>query len=407
MPLFYRDNELRLGSEQHSVSLAALVNSGQTPLYVYDLSGMCQQLQELQASMEGQASVHYAMKANAHPFILKKFAEMGIGVDVVSAGEMRQALDAGFQAEKVIFSGVGKTLAEIEFALKESVGQINVESVSELKRIAQVAKNLACKAPVAFRFNPDVNPQTHPYITTGFRENKFGLAKAQLEEFISVIKEFPDVLDLRGLTLHIGSQLLEIESLREAIVKAVEVFSELRQEGFDLRTFDVGGGIGVDYQKGQPNKELVTSYGKMVLELLQPLDCQILCEPGRLLTACHGVLLGEVQYLKHNGHRHFAILNTGMHHIARPSLYQAYHRILPLKEAPSAKTLEYDIVGPICESSDVLGKARKLPELNEGDWLAIGEAGAYGMVMANRYNAHELPREQVYYQGQLLESSLN
>lgn len=380
-------------SQKHN--LVEIAKKAGGPVYVYNLAHITERVNFLRSSFSKiKPSIHYAMKANDQSDVLRTLREAGAQIDTVSAGEAKIAIENGFKADQIIFSGVAKTKEEITYALKVGLKQINVESPSELKRIAEIAKNLKIKASVAFRMNPDVNPQTHPYITTGFRENKFGMDDSFLPELVSILKSNSEYLNLRGLTLHIGSQLLELSSLREAIEKTKTVFLNLREQGFKMDRFDIGGGVGINYQTDDETAErsLLREYAKMADDLVSDLNVEVLLEPGRTLVARSGILIGEVQYIKNTQFKTFAILNTGMNHLLRPALYQAKHRVLPLVEKKT-KTQTYDIVGPICESADFLAQKVQLPELSEGDYIAIADAGAYGRVMASHYNAHPLPAE--------------
>jgi len=372
--------------------LEKLARKYDTPFYVYDLEGINQRLKKFRASFHGDVEVHYAMKANANKDILKNFKKHKIGVDVVSWGEAKVAIDAGFHHRDIIFSGVGKSIEEITKAVKHQIKQINVESPQELIRIGEVAKKLKKKAQVAFRMNPNVSPQTHPYITTGFRENKFGMDASFLPELRGILTKYKKNIELKGVTLHIGSQLLTLDSLREAILKTIPIYLDFKNSGYPVETFDVGGGLGIPYD-GQTQIDLA-AYGAMVEELLKPLECRILCEPGRILVGEFGVLVAEVQYIKKTPFKNFAIVNTGMNHLIRPALYSAVHRIEKIETRASAEASElYDVVGPVCESSDFLGKDRYLPKLHQGDLLAILDSGAYGFSMASNYNHHDLPKE--------------
>ena len=380
---------------QGTYNLAQIAKDAGGPVYVYNLAHIADRVNFLKSAFKKiKPSIHYAMKANDQQDVLRTLREAGALIDTVSAGEVKIAIKSGFQADQIIFSGVAKSKDEIAYALKTGIKQINVESPSELRRIAQIAKDLKIRASVAFRMNPDVNPQTHPYITTGFRDNKFGMDDSFLPELIEILRSNPESLNLRGLTLHIGSQLLELTSLKEAIEKTKAVFLDLKSKGFTLDRFDVGGGIGINYQTDDETSErkLLSEYAAMVDSLLSDLGVEIILEPGRTLVARSGLLIGEVQYIKDTQYKKFAILNTGMNHLLRPALYQAKHRVLPLNWSNSA-TQTYDIVGPICESADFLAQKVELPELHEGDFIAIADAGAYGRVMASHYNAHDLPKE--------------
>jgi diaminopimelate decarboxylase len=394
----FRNGKLWIGSEANGQNVLDLARKHEGPVYIYDLNDVIERTRRLKSALgQLKTSIHYAVKANANSQILKALAQEGVGVDTVSGGEIQAALENGFTADRVIFSGVGKTKKEIELAISKDIKQINVESPAELERIAEIAKKLGRRPSVAFRMNPDVNPQTHPYITTGFRENKFGMDVSFLPELKGILKKNTEHLRLRGVTLHIGSQLLELGSMREAIQKTIQVYKELQSEGFEVDRFDVGGGLGIQYATDDTSSEfkMIDDYGKMVQELLAPLKCEVLLEPGRILVARAGILVGEVQYIKSTQFKNFAIINTGMHHLLRPALYQAKHRILAVVSPTNVQHKKYDVVGPICESSDFLGKEIDLPELQSGDYLAIMDAGAYGYSMANNYNRHDLPFEIV------------
>lgn len=373
--------------------LSTLAKKYGSPLYVYDLDGMRNQLKEFKSAFHNKIEIHYACKANANPEILKTFKKEKVGVDVVSWGEAQDAIHAGFSHKDIIFSGVGKTVDELTKAIRYQIKQINVESPQELIRIGEIAKKLKKKVNVAFRMNPNVSPQTHPYITTGFRENKFGMDSSFVPELRGILTKYKKFIELKGLTLHIGSQLLELDSLRDAIQKTVPIYLDFKNSGYKLETFDIGGGVGIAYDGVEsPN---LKEYGAMVMELLEPLDCRVLAEPGRVLVGAYGYLLTEVQYIKRTPYKNFAIVNTGMHHLIRPALYEANHRISKLKVESDVVSELYDIVGPICESSDFLGKDRYLPKVEQGDILVIHDAGAYGYSMASFYNHHKLPREIV------------
>ena len=405
MAFFYRDGKLKVGSPGSSDSecgdVATIAASRKGPVYIYDLDSVETRFKALAKSLEGQRnSIHYAMKANSHPKILAKIASLGGGADTVSAGEVRRALEAGIPADRIILSGVAKTVAEIEFALSKRIKQINVESPQELQRIADVAGRLGVKADVAFRMNPDVNPKTHPYITTGFRENKFGMDESFIPELVAILKKHSSELRLRGLTMHIGSQIFEIPVLKEAMEKIIGVHHKLVAQGFALDRIDIGGGIGIHYETDDETAELamLAEYGAVARSLVKDLNVELLTEPGRTIVARSGLLVGEVQYIKKAPAKTFAILDTGMHHLLRPALYQAKHRVLAVAKRAGA-TSQFDVVGPICESSDCLAKNVDLPELRQGDRLGLADSGAYGMAMASTYNSHELPAEIVISKG--------
>jgi diaminopimelate decarboxylase len=403
MGLIYQNRVLHFG-ENNLFPLTELTRGSKAPFYVYDLEGMRSRVRALRQAFPG-IRPHFAMKANASDRILRTFHSEGTGVDVVSGGEIRTAYKAGFAPEDVIFSGVGKTREELELAIGTSIQQINIESPQELERVIQISAALEKKPRVAFRYNPDVDAKTHPYISTGLRENKFGMGGHFIPELKQILAKNPGRVEFVGLTMHIGSQLLDLSPLEDAIRKTLEVYRAFQAEGHPLRTLDVGGGLGIPYQEEHrvPSRdfELLAAYGQMLERVLKGFPDTVLCEPGRILVASSGTLLGEVQYVKETPFRNFLILNTGMHHLIRPALYQAFHRVIPVLEHPERPLKTYDIVGPICESSDALGRDRSFHEVLQGEWVAIADAGAYGYAMATTYNEHELPKQYYWENSQL------
>lgn len=403
----YVHDQLCLFSSSGAVPIEKLLPQPyEEPIYLYNLDDIVRRTEFLKQAFQGRLKIHYAMKANDRLPILKLFRELGCGVDIVSGGELSKALQAGMNPREIVFSGVGKTRSEILGALQIGVGQINVESPAELRRIGEMAQKLGVKAPVAFRLNPDVNPQTHPYIKTGFRENKFGMDLSFFEELKSILAKFSSSLDLVGVTMHIGSQLRELSATFEAIDKSLSIWDALKDQGYPVRTFDIGGGIGIDYQTLDCTSEfqLLEEYGRGVLERVGNRDLEIHGEPGRILVARSGALVSEVQYIKKTPYKNFVILDAGMHQIMRPSLYQAFHQILPLKTPKGAASELYDVVGPICESADVLGSHRLLSSPQQGDLMAIMDAGAYGAVMSSDYNSRPSFQEIFVSGGQVVHS---
>lgn len=406
MSLFYSpENLLQIGTPEHHTSVNKLVEPGSDPAYIYDLDDMVFRLHHLRKSFSIGADIHYAMKANSNDVILRTFKKEGAQIDTVSAGEIRHALACGFEPADVIFSGVGKTGEELGYAIDLNIKQINVESPQELERIARIAATKNKKVRVAFRLNPDVDAKTHPYITTGLQENKFGMDSSFIPELKEIIRKNREQLHVQGVTLHIGSQLEDISPIEDAIRKTIPVYEDFARDGNPMQTFDIGGGVGTCYKKRNiaGEMETITRYGKMASELLAPLGCRLLCEPGRILVGPGGVLVSEVQYIKSTPYKNFMIVNTGMHHLMRPSLYQAWHDILPVHKS-DRPAVKYDIVGPICESADVLGFDREIPEVRQGDLIAVANAGAYGYSMANLYNEHRLPRQILLYRGEVIHS---
>ena len=369
-----------------------------TPVYLYDLSGFEERVNFFKKKMPSNGVAFFAMKANNHEKILKVIRHAGFGVDVVSLGELRRALSVGFKPRQIVFSGVGKTKEEIQSAIKLRINQINVESLPELERISEVAEKLKIKTRVALRVNPDIEVRTHRYIQTGFRENKFGLEFSSMPAVLAIIQK-TRWLRLQGLTLHIGSQITEIEPFILSFRKTLKLYKDLKNKGHQLTTFDVGGGLGIDYTHGDlhADEKRIADYMKVVKKEISSSVKRIYFEPGRILVARFGALFTEVQYVKRTSHKNFLIVDTGMHQLLRPALYEAYHRIEPMVDFQpysNLKTGRFDVVGPLCESSDILGLDRELPiSLKAGDILKICDVGAYGAVMSNRYNLRPPVRE--------------
>jgi diaminopimelate decarboxylase len=395
MLLDYIDDRLYFGCEPRRCLLEFVAERTQ-PCYLYDLRHFIERYRRFQLAFTGlRHTIHYAVKANAHPVFLRQVVALGGGADVVSGGELQRALDCGVPPQQIIFSGVGKSYAELRLALTCGIKQINVESVGELRRIIALAEALNRPARVAFRFNPSVNAETHPYIATGFQNHKFGIDIEAVMACLALVRQAPQWVHLVGVSLHIGSQIVEVENFAEALHKTRPLVAALREQGFALATFDVGGGFGIHYDTGDETRELANfaRYAEVVRQAVQGLADEILFEPGRFLVARCGVLLARVEYVKMTPYKTFIVVNTGMHHLIRPALYQARHRILPVVRRPGP-TRTVDVVGPLCESSDFLAQGIELPEVHEGDWLAIADAGAYARSMASEYNLHPFPDEE-------------
>ncbi len=392
---YYQDHTLGF---QTSAGWAALNPhlSAETPTYVYNSTSIQGRIQKMKKAFAGaEPQIHYAVKSNAFSGILKLMHQNDFGVDVVSGGEAQMAMDNGFSPQKIIFSGVAKSKKELEMAIQKNFFQINVESLEELHRIGSIAKNLQKKVCVGLRINPNIRVETHPYITTGFRENKFGISEDQIREAVQVIKANAPWIQLQGLSSHIGSQIRDLSPLLESLECLLKSTQALLEQGFPLKTIDMGGGVGIDYFSDDETNEvqLLETLGQRASALLKNSSVRLLLEPGRWLVARSGVLCAQVEYVKFNGHKNFVILNTGMHHLLRPALYKAHHRILPLTLHAERPQKMYDVVGPICESSDVIGQDRLLSAPQEGEWMGIMDAGAYGMAMSSSYNHHAFPRE--------------
>jgi diaminopimelate decarboxylase len=406
-----------------NLSLHELTKRLETPFFFYNANHIRSRFESMRSAYQKlglPVSIHYATKANCNPRLMSLLSSLGAKADVVSLGETTLAMNAGFFAQDILFSGVAKTAKEIEGALRLNIGQINVESLGELERIVRLAKiagrTEANPFHLGLRLNPNVCPETHPYITTGLQENKFGMEIEAIREAVTVLKSAP-FLRLRGLSLHIGSQLLDLTALDEAIEIGKSVQDRLRVEtGWALDRFDVGGGLGIKYAQFSEEEELeVVDEHARLLEKHLKADIgsgdlkEILTEPGRWLVARSGVLITEVQYVKTTPHKTFVITDGGMNLLIRPALYEAQHRIEPLerRRLASAQLEKVDVVGPICESADFLGRDRNLGEIKEADRLAVLDAGAYGRTMASLYNQRGWPDEYVYLDGQIEKSNVS
>lgn len=368
------------------VELSAIAQKVGTPTYVYSSATLRRHLKVMRQQFSRvDALVCYAVKANSNQSILRLMAQGGAGFDIVSGGELARVLAAKGRADRVVFSGVGKTEDEMAFALKAGILMFNVESGEELWALAKVAKRLKRRAPFALRVNPDVDARTHRYIATGLKTSKFGVPFDEAMELYQQSRRVPSLLP-RGVDCHIGSQLTDARPLTEAMRKVAGLYRELNEQGFGLTHLDVGGGLGVTYTDERPPS--VPQYARAVLEPLRGLRATLVFEPGRVLVANAGVLLTRVLYRKGR----FVIVDAGMNDLMRPALYEARHDIVAVEPRAGTKRT-VDVVGPVCESSDVLGKARSLPPLQQGDLLAVLTAGAYGMSMASTYNSRPLPAE--------------
>ena len=389
-----------------NVSLQSLAEQHGTPLYVYSKSTISDHFTRLDAAL-GKLNhlICYAVKANSNLAVLSTIAKLGGGFDIVSAGELFRVIKAGGDPAKCTFAGVGKTHDEIAYALKQGIYCFNAESEAELRYINQVAGELGMKAPVAVRVNPNVDAKTHAKITTGKSENKFGIDFDQiLEVYARVAAECPN-LTIRGLQMHIGSQLTNVGPFLEAVQKVAPLVKEVKAK-YGIEFFSIGGGIGINYKQsldsgapawwqenGETHPLTVAAYAEAVVPHLEPLGLRILCEPGRFMVGNAGVLLTKVLYEKRGSAKTFKIVDAGMNDLIRPTLYEGWHQITPLKEPKSATLEKVDVVGPICESGDFLAQNREIPVVNEGDYLAVLSAGAYGFTMASNYNTRPMPAE--------------
>lgn len=362
-----------------------------TPFYLYSEQKLRDNFKSFADAVKPlkKATVCFAVKSNFNPTILKILAGMGAGADIVSGGELELALQAGVPADKIVFSGVGKTRAELTAAITAGIKQINAESESEIRLINEIAIGLNKTAAVGIRVNPDVDARTHEKITTGKKENKFGIDWNDARRLFLSAEQFKGI-SLHGIEVHVGSQILELSPFREAFVKTKKMLNDLKEHGVSIQTVDVGGGLGVAY-KTDESAPSPADYIAVLQDVLGDFDGEFVFEPGRCISGDAGVLVASVVRVKQTGDKRFAVLDAGMSDLVRPAMYDAYHNIEAVKGGEASE--RYDVVGPICESADIFGKDRMLPELNEGDLIAIETAGAYGAAMASNYNGRPLIAE--------------
>jgi diaminopimelate decarboxylase len=373
------------------VPLPAIASAVGTPAYVYCANTIRARYQRLHQAFAGiPHHIHFAVKANSNLHVLRILRELGAGVDIVSGGELYRALEAGFLGQHVVFSGVGKTVAEIEQALDAGVQLINVESEAELVAIDMVAGRKGVKAPIAIRVNPEVTVDTpHAYIKTGEKGQKFGIPRDDVARLVTFIAGLANV-ELRGLGMHLGSQINNAEPLRDALPRLLTAIAYAREAGHPVRYMDVGGGLSVPYEAHERDAD-VDDYARLVRAAAEETGLELLLEPGRYLVAEAGVLLTEVLYRKHAAGKDFVVTDAGMSDLIRPALYHAYHAIEAVNATPGQVTA--DVVGPICESGDFFAKDRLLPDVEAGALLAVRTAGAYGFTMASNYNSRSRPAE--------------
>ncbi|MCV2886237.1 diaminopimelate decarboxylase [Aestuariibacter sp. AA17] len=377
----YENHQLKA----ENVALSDIANTYGTPCYVYSRATIERHWHAFnKAAGEHKHLICYAVKANSNLGVLSVLAKLGSGFDIVSGGELARVLHAGGDPRKVVFSGVGKTEAEIAFALEKDILCFNVESPAELVRINQVAKTLNKQAPISIRINPDVDAKTHPYISTGLKANKFGIRR---DHAIEVYKEAAELshLNVIGMDCHIGSQLTEAEPFVDALDRLLELIDELAEEGITIHHLDVGGGLGVNYKDETPPHP--DQYVEALMTRMQQRpELTLIFEPGRAIMANAGVLLTKVEFLKEGEEKHFAIVDAAMNDLIRPALYSAWQNIIPCDTSLQRPSQTYDIVGPVCETGDFIGKDRTL-SIAPGDLLAVRSAGAYGFVMSSNYNS--------------------
>lgn len=396
----YRNGELYC----ENMKISGIAEKVPTPFYLYSSSAFVENFDKTDAAFaDVPHTICFALKSNSNMTLLKMLAERGSGADVVSGGELYLALKAGFSPDKIVFAGVAKTDEQLKYAIETGVAAINVESEQELAVIQQIAEDVGKKANIALRVNPDIDIHGHPFISTGTSFNKFGIDwKKAPRIYAEALKNKP-MVNMMGIHNHIGSMIFEMDYFKAAAQKLKELVLDLRSLGAPIRHIDIGGGLGVNYQtplamwvNGEKKAEAPTPQPKelteTILPILKPLDCEIFFEPGRSIVANTAALITQVVFIKNTRGKRFICVDTGMHHLIRPSLYDAYHEIVSLKEHKTS-FLEADVVGPICESTDFLAQKRLLPPVVRGDYLAVMTAGAYGYSLATSYNGQRLPGE--------------
>jgi len=378
----YKDGQLAV----EDVSVPQLAEEIGTPFYCYSTAALTHNYRSFAAALPPTALIAFSVKANGNVAVLMTLARLGAGADVVSGGELKKALAAGIPGSRIVFSGVGKTREEMRLALEANIHQFNVESEPELDALSEVAAGLKATAPVTIRVNPDVDARTHAKITTGTAETKFGVPWTRARAVYAHAARLPGI-EIVGVDVHIGSQITDLEPFRAAFARVGGLIAELRQDGHSIRRADLGGGLGVSYHHdmGPPD---AAEYGKMIAQATKGLDVELIFEPGRLIAANAGILIARVIYVKHGEARKFLILDAGMNDLIRPALYDAHHDIVPVAEPrPKHPKERYDVVGPVCETTDIFARDRDLPEAKGNDLMAVLTAGAYGAVMASAYNA--------------------
>jgi diaminopimelate decarboxylase len=397
MHLFhYQHNELY--AEQ--VPVSKIADEVGTPVYIYSYNTLMRHFEVFDAAFAPLPHlVCFAVKANSNLAILKSLVLAGAGMDIVSGGELYRALAAGVEPNKIVYAGVGKTRAEMEYALKSGVLIFNVESSAELQLLNRVAGELGLTARVALRVNPDVDPLTHPYISTGLKQNKFGISISRAIEEYQTASELENIQVL-GVHKHIGSQITELGPFVDSLEKIVELIRQLRATGLDIQYLNLGGGLGITYDAETPPSP--NAFAEALIPLIKELgDCKVILEPGRVIMGNAGILVTRVTYTKSTPAKDFVIVDAGMNDLIRPSLYNAYHKIIPVQRDRRPEA-EVDVVGPICESADFLAKKRLLPEFRRGELMAVMSAGSYGFTMSSNYNsrpraAEVLVRDDKYY----------
>ncbi|HVP78939.1 MAG TPA: diaminopimelate decarboxylase [Thermodesulfobacteriota bacterium] len=379
---FFEYKDHRLYCEE--IPIQQIAEKVGTPFYLYSYHTLVRHFTVFDEAFKGIPHVTcYSAKANSNLTLLRLFSNLGGGVDVVSGGELYRALEGGALPQKIVYSGVGKKDDEIEYALKAGILMFNVESSQELEAIDKVAGRIGKKAPIAIRVNPDIDPKTHPYISTGLKQNKFGIDILRAPMAYRLASRLPN-LKIVGIDCHIGSQLVEVEPVVEALRKLKQLVELLGKEGIEIQYLDLGGGLGITYQDEEPPHPV--EYASILLDEIRGFGRTLILEPGRVIVGNAGILVSKVLYIKENEEKRFVIVDAGMNDLVRPSYYGSFHQILPVKEEDREEILS-DVVGPICESSDFLAKGRKLQDLRSGELIAVMSAGAYGFSMSTNYNS--------------------
>ncbi len=367
------------------VPLERIVREVGTPAYVYSRETLMRHFRAFDEAFQGTDHlICFSVKSNSNIAILRLLGSLGGGVDIVSGGELFRALRAGIQPSKIVYSGVGKTEAEIDAALGAGILMFNIESSQELEVIDARAGALSCRAPIALRVNPDVDPRTHPYISTGLKKNKFGIEIERVLEDYRKARSLIHV-EIVGVDCHIGSQITQVEPFVDALRRMKELIGRLRREGIHIRYLDMGGGLGITYEEEVPPHP--REYARAIVEAAGDLGCTLILEPGRVIVGNAGILLTRVLFTKEGATKRFVIVDAGMNDLARPSLYGSYHRVEPVHDRVGEEEQVADLVGPICESTDFLAKDRRMPAFQRGDLVAVMSAGAYGFSMSSNYNS--------------------
>ncbi len=378
----YKNGELYV----ENLKVRDIVKDVKTPAYIYSKKHFQEQFEKFNKAFTREHCVSFAIKANSNLSVIKTFAELGSGADIVSKGELFRALKAGIDPSKIVFSGVAKTDDEIEYAIENGIMMMNLESLDELYAVDRVAKKLNKKGRIAFRVNPDVDPKTHPYISTGLKKNKFGIPYEEAFDAYMQAKNL-DNIEIYGIQFHIGSQLLDSTPIYDASVKVAELMRKLQDSGIELKAIDVGGGLGIVYNKKEDNPPSVETYAKQIEDAFKEFpNALLVLEPGRFLVGNGGIMVTKVVYHKTNGKKNFIIVDAGMNDLIRPSLYGAFQEIQPITQKGNKKIV-CDIVGPICETGDFLARDYEIEDTENGQYLAVFSSGAYGFTMASNYNS--------------------